>query len=329
VVYELKLKLSGRSGSYRKRLAALQERCETLRDMPFSVSISEGEVGICWDNQTTVQSSPMPGRVLSLDLNPNRIGWTVVEDAKAPDCRCIAWGGFEYPGLNRGAKLASDDPRSMALNDKRRHELALIAKDVASKARHYRAAVGVTERLSITPRDHGKGRRFNRLVNACWFRAGFLQPFLRRLKESGLAQAEVNPAYSSLIGNTLWAQSMNIPDPACAALELGRRYLHPLLFTRDTRTWPATPNDGRQRKDGRRAAERSAALAGWARVWRNINKTARDTPRRARRRLREPLRFGLPRRLSVREQRSHVLCLDPRPGASELFGCDFSPLLAD
>src|ERR1035438_8955630 len=85
----------------------------------------------------------------------------------------------------------------------------------------------------------------------------------------------VDDCCASLIGNKLWADSMNIPDPACAALELGRRCLHPLTFTPDTRTSPPKPNDGRQRKDGRRAAERSAALGGWGRVWRHLNPTER------------------------------------------------------
>jgi IS605 OrfB family transposase len=327
--YELKLKLSGRSHSYRRRLFALQERCETLRDTPFSVSISDCEVRISWNVRITVQRSPKPGRILSLDLNPNRIGWTVVEEAGAQGCRCMAWGVFEYPGLSSRTKLASDDPRSKALTNKRRNELSLIAKELSTLARHYRAAAVVTERLSMGAKDHGKGRRFNRLLNQCWFKAGLLQPLLRRLDEAGLAHAEVNPAFSSQIGNKFWADSMDFPDPACAALELGRRYLRPLIFTQDTRNCPPKPNDGRQRKDGRRAAERSAALGGWSRVWRQLNPMARDTPRQARRRLREPLRFGLPRRPSVREQRSRVLRFDPRPGASDVFGCDFNLLLAD
>jgi hypothetical protein len=88
--YELKLKLSGRSHSYRKRLASLQSRCETLRDTPFSVSITENEVCISWNDRSSCQpvTDSKPRRVLSLDLNPNRIGWTVVEDVEG--CRCIA-----------------------------------------------------------------------------------------------------------------------------------------------------------------------------------------------------------------------------------------------
>jgi len=204
----------------------------------------------------------------------------VVEDADERGCRCIAWGIIEYSGLNRATGLASDDPRLKAIGNKRRHELAVIAKMLAVLARHHGAAVAVTERLSIGTKDHGKGRSFNRLLNQCWFKAGLLEPLLRRLNEAGIAHAEVNPAYSSLIGNRFWADSMNIPDPACAAVELGRRHLGPLTFTPDTRASPAKPNDGRQGKDGRRGAERSASLAGWARVWRQLNPTARDTPRR-------------------------------------------------
>jgi hypothetical protein len=102
----------------------------------------------------------------------------------------------------------------------------------------------------------------------------------------------VNPAYSSLIGNTLWAKKLNIPDPACAALELCRRFLDPLV--QDTRERPPMTNAGHLRKDGRRAAETSAALGGWARLWRNMNPPARDTPRRVRRRLPTDLPPGTP-----------------------------------
>jgi hypothetical protein len=185
-----------------------------------------------------------------------------------------------------------------------------------------------TERLQIPARDHGRGRRFNRLLNQFWFKQGFLSPLIRRLEEAGLRHAEVNPAYSSRIGNEFWADSMGIPDPACAALELGRRCLYPLPFMPETWSNPPKPNAGRQRKDDRRAAGQSAALRGWAQVWRNLTPRARDTPRWARRCRHAVLPSGLPRRPSIQEQRSYVLHFDPRPGASEPFGFDFGLLLA-
>jgi hypothetical protein len=262
-------------------------------------------------------------------LNPNRIGWSVVEKASDCQCRCIAWGVFEYPTLNRRLKLPTEDPRAVAQNRKRRHELAILAKKVVLTAVHHRAGRIATERLEIPFKDHGRGRRFNRLLNHCWFKQGFLSPMIRRIEEVGLVHVQVNSAYSSKVGNELWADVLDIPDPACAALELGRRTLHPLPFMPDTRSNPPKLNAGRQRKDGRRVPEKSGALSGWARVWRQLNPTARDIPRRAWRSRHDLLPSGPPRRPSVRELRSHVLHLDPRPGASEPFGFDFSLLLAD
>ena len=325
VDYALRLKLSGRSRAYRRRLMELQDRCEKLRDTPFSIGLTDREARIGWKSQAPVPHAGRPDRALCLDLNPNRIGWAVVQRAGAHQSRSIAWGTFEYAQLNRRLGVKSNDPGTIAQDNKRRYELAVLARRIAQIGVRQKAGTVVTERLNLRPRS--KGRGFNRLVHRCWFRNGFVQPLRRRLEESGLAHREVNPAYSSLIGNGLWAEELNTPDPACAALELGRRFFDPLA--QDTREPPPMPNGGRLRKDGRRAAESSAALGGWARVWRKLNPTARDTPRRVRRRLRTDLRFGPPRRPSIEEIRSQVANFDPRPGASAPFGFDFSTLLAD
>jgi hypothetical protein len=124
--YVLELKLSYRSRCYRRRLEYLQARCEAFRDTPFSVSITEKEVSIAWNAAPALPALGMiADRVLALDLNPNRIGWAVVEKIVGGQCQSIAWGIFEYPELNHTLKLASDDPRTIARNNKRRHEISL------------------------------------------------------------------------------------------------------------------------------------------------------------------------------------------------------------
>ena len=323
----LVLKLSRRSRPYRRRLEQLQARCEILRDVPFSVSLTGTEISISWAARGQTPAPVIgPPRILSLDLNPNRIGWTVVE-AKAKGSCCVAWGIFEYPELNRRLKVASADPRAVAQNHKRAHELSILAKRVAVIARRYGAQTLVTEHLNFPAGDHGRGRRFNRLLNQCWLERGFLQPLRRRTEEMGLRSAQVSAAYSSRIGNLMWADSLQIPDPACAALEIGRRFLDPLPFTPDTREPPSKSNADRLWKDGRRAAKQSAALSGWKRVWSHLNPLARDTPRQAWRRRRRFLPSRLLRRLSVREQRSQVLDFDPRAGRSDVFAIEFNRLI--
>jgi hypothetical protein len=328
--FVLNLRISGRSRSYLKRLQALQARCESHRDTPFSVSIREKEVCLTWDIPSgSTQFGMNPDRVLALDLNPNRIGWAVVNREGQAQCRCVAWGIFEYPQLNRGLGVCSQDPRAIALHNKRGHELAILAKRLVEIALHHKAGTVATERLTIEAKNHRVGRRFNRLVNNGWFRNGFLRPLRRRIADIGLRHQELNPAYSSLIGNAFWADALQVPDPACAALELGRRQLHPLLFRQESPVPLPLNNVDRQRKDGRRAPEKSGAFSEWARVWRNLKPMVRDTPCQIRRRLPDSLRFGSPRRHSIQEQRSLVSLLDPRPGTSEPFGFDFNLLFAD
>jgi hypothetical protein len=221
VDYPLKLLLSGKSREYRRRLNEMQARCETLRDTPFTVEIGEEEIAITW-KETAVATAPgIAGRVLSLDLNPTKLGWAVVEGNldEAGSSRCVDWGIFEYPELSRRLGLPSDDPKSVSLTCKRRYELAILAKKVAILARHYRVSAHITERLAIPPKDHGKGRRFNRLINQVWFRRGLLEPMARRFSAAGIVHAVVNPASSSKIGNALLADLLRIPDPACAAVE--------------------------------------------------------------------------------------------------------------
>jgi len=319
----LKLKLSCRSREYRRRLECLQARSEALRDVPFSVSVTETTVAIGWKDPGTVSKTGRSDRVLAIDLNPNRIGWAVVEKIGDHRCRSVAWGLFEYPELNRRLGLASDDPKVAAQDNKRQHELSILAKRLVLIARHCQASWIVTEHLSLPFRS--KKGKVNRLVNRCWYRTGFVQCLVRRLEEAGLRHGQVDPAYSSMIGNSLWADLLKVPDPACAALEVGRRFLNPLA--RDAQASVPKPNAVHLWKDGRRVPERRT-LGRWSQVWKELNKSAGDTPRRVRRRSRADFPFGPPRRPSIRETRSKVGFLDPRPGTSEPFGTNFSLLLA-
>jgi hypothetical protein len=329
--YPLRLLLSRKSREYRRRLIELQARCETLRDAPFTVSIDEDEIAITWSGPAAAPVRGIPGRVLALDLNPTKLGWAVVEGGSAEpgSCRCMAWGVFEYPDFARRLGISAEDPKSIAQSCKRRFELAILAKKVALLAKHYRGSAVVTERLALGPKDHGKGRRFNRLINQVWFRRGLLEPLLRRLEASGISHAGVNPAYSSKLGNHLWADLLRVPDPACAAVELGRRAIWQVKFPtpqKDTAQSPKS-NARRRRKDDARVRPRKGpALGGWRRVWSHHQPKAADTRRRSRADLRPLLPPRNPRLAPLADPRSKVLRYEPREGASGPFGQDLHAL---
>ena len=74
VALPLRIKL-GKKSNYRELLEALQFRCTWQRDVPFTVSLTATHISISWDERVEpLKRQTHPGRVLALDLNPNRIG---------------------------------------------------------------------------------------------------------------------------------------------------------------------------------------------------------------------------------------------------------------
>ena len=270
----LQIKLGKRS-NYRELLEALQFRCTWHRDVPFTVSLTETDICISWDERVEpLKRRTNPNRVLALDLNPNRIGAAVLgRDGKA--CKPLKWAVYDYPELNRKLGKPSDHPDSVHQRDKRVYEMSCIAKGITALAAHFQCSAVITEHLNITTQDHGKGRSFNRVVNNQWTRKGFILPLVRRLEQAGIRHIEVNPAYSSKIGNLLWGWPLLIPDPACAAVELGRRFLQGDPKSSERK------NGGNRRKEERQAqaSQDAEARAKWKRVWNQLHPQSGDTPR--------------------------------------------------
>ena len=80
----------------------------------------------------------------------------------------------------------------------------------------------VIEDLSIKSSDKGNGKHFNRLCNNVWNR----NLFVNKLKSLSLlcnfSLVEVNPCYSSFIGNIIYGNE-NTPDMIAASIEIARR----------------------------------------------------------------------------------------------------------
>jgi hypothetical protein len=167
------------------------------------------------------------------------------------------------------------------------------------------------------------------LINQVWFRRALSEPLLRRLAAVGIEHRETNPAFSSKMGNHLWADPLRIPDPACAAVELARRtlWLVPFSTPQKVASKLPKPNARRQRKDGTRVSARPGrTLGGWCRVWSQLQPKAANTRRRSRADLRPLLPPGNPRLAPLVNPRSQVLRYKPREGASAPFGSQLHKL---
>jgi IS605 OrfB family transposase len=302
IEFELKLKLG--NTNYHQRLEALQQRCQNERDTPYTVSLTDRHITVSWEEKTQGKKArTRKNRVLSLDLNPNRIGWSVLER----NGRLVHWGILEYPELNQRLHLASDAPETIAQNHKRAHEYSLLAKEVVSLAAHYQCHAVVTESLGIETKDHEKGKSFNRAVNNYWARKSLLLPLVRRLEDAGIKHQEVNPAYSSKIGNLLYGWGLNIPDPACAAVEIARRY-----FCGDPKTGTRTkePTQRKEEAPAKRHPSREAREA-WKQVWEHLKPKAGDTSRYTLMAQKHHSPTTCPRPCSFKSPHSQVVRLQP------------------
>jgi len=148
-------------------------------------------------------------RFLSVDMNPDGIGYSILEKTSdSPE--------GEFIILNKGyldfAKLSKQE------TNKRKYELSIAIKFLFGQLSHYNCAYFVSEELNLNNGDHGN-RTANRKINNLWNRTYIDNLFNKYCNIRGIKRIEINPAYSSFIGNINYKTF----DPIAASIEIGRR----------------------------------------------------------------------------------------------------------
>ena len=166
-------------------------------------------------------------RVISIDMNPNFIGWSVCDWKGDYSYKLIDSGMFSLKALNdfkNSLNLPSDHPTSKYITNKRNTEIIEIAKQLFTICKHYHCEVFAIEELimtSVTDDDFSDKYR-RRLINNQWNRNLLVQQITKHIKASSTKLIEVEPEYSSKIGN-LVNRKLDLPDPVLASIEIGRR----------------------------------------------------------------------------------------------------------
>lgn len=164
-------------------------------------------------------------RTMSIDVNPNYIGWSVCDWKQDYDFKLIASGMFSLEPLNQyqnSLKVNSDSKEAKYCTNKRKHEVIEIAKELFKLCKHYHCEVFSIEDLSMKTTNLSKGRRLNKLINNQWNRNLLFQQIQKHILASSTILIKVQPQYSSIIGN-LVNRSLELPDPVLASIEVGRR----------------------------------------------------------------------------------------------------------
>ena len=201
------------------------------REIPLSVKLDEKYIYISYDESALKDKSykPVKNRVLGIDMNPNFIGWSVVDWYSSSEYKVIDSGTYSVKmiddamkALNSLKNVGPDDSRKIHLNNKRTHETRIISHELIKISRHYCCEMVSLENLKMKASDKNKGKNYNALCNNRWLRTTFTNGIRKMCNINGITLYEVVPQYSSFIGNMLFRE-LDMPDMVLASVEIGRR----------------------------------------------------------------------------------------------------------
>ena len=212
-------------GKNRMRMLNILKELQFTKTIPITYSLDTEYVYISVDNSVFEKHvyRIIKDRVMAIDINPEFIGWSITDWSDA-GYRIAASGLISIQPLNNKHKslsLSSDDKKSLYFNNKRKHEIIHIAKQMFTLCKHYRCETFAMEDLDMKSKTVGN-KRINRLINNLWCRNLLTHQIKKHVLCSPTAFVSVQPQYSSIIGNIVY-RNERLPNPVLASIELSRR----------------------------------------------------------------------------------------------------------
>ena len=205
-------------------LSKVQELAEQ-KEMPVTVKFTDNHLFLTYD-ESLIYNEAYKGlkhnRVLGIDMNPNYIGVSVIEFDKDDEFRVLHKEVYDLTLLTKSSGKASTDTKSKYYTNKLKHETLAIAHKINKLMDYWKCSKLAIEDLSIKPKDQKKGKNLNRLCNNKWERSLFVNKLNMLAGIHRYELVEVNPAYSSIVGNFAYGNE-NTPDMVAASIEIARR----------------------------------------------------------------------------------------------------------
>ena len=181
-------------------------------------------------------------RVIGIDLNPNAIGLSILEFDKNDS--------EKFNVLHKEVISTFKLNKTSVSNNKRKYELIKICYHIDKLLKTWKCKRICLEELTINSSDKQKGKIYNRLCNNVWCRNLVVNKLKMLSTIHGYCITEINPAYSSFIGNILYGNE-NTPDMVASSIEVARRtynkfkkghFYPPIQFDHLNEQWKQTLN---------------------------------------------------------------------------------------
>ncbi len=260
-------KLPRLRNNFKKELFKLQQLNEVKskqRGITYSIKFDSKFLYISFEEFTQQITTPlMSNRYLGIDLNPQNIGISVLEDEKVIYTREYNLNGIFKKIFSE--KLASSSNRMKYFHNKIKHQILIISKSISILAKHYKCKTVYFESLSFKSTKKEQSQNYNKKGNRknknLWKKELFISNFKKRLNIFGILYYEINPAYSSFIGNI----QHDYTDPINASIEIARRGYSYKILKKTDNFYP--PFDVKHRWK-----EMATSFNGWKEFYRYIVK---------------------------------------------------------
>ena len=187
-----------------RELSKIQELVER-KELTLTVSLNNEYIWLTFDesllNIKEKFKNLKSNRILGIDLNPNYIGLSILEFNKNDEFKVIHKQVFDLSNLNVTSKKSSEDKSSKYLTNKRKFELIQVCYEINKLMNYWKCSKLCIEDLNIKSSDKKQGKTFNRLCNNIWNRNLVVNKLKLLSNIFGYELIEVNPVYSSFIGN--------------------------------------------------------------------------------------------------------------------------------
>ena len=211
-----------------KKILFILEQTINLKKLPVTISLDLNFIYISYDEfflkeQTTKK---IKNRIMSIDLNPNFIGFSIIDWQDEDSKKVIKAGCISIKELNdkqfdlKKLKVNSSDVKMKYFVNKRIFETYEISKYLVNLANNFHVKSFGLEDISIKSSDKCNGINYNRLVNNLWNRKKLVKNIEKRLNINGIKCYKIFPQYSSFIGNLL---NREYYDPEASSIEINRR----------------------------------------------------------------------------------------------------------
>lgn len=190
------------------------------KNITYSVKLSDRFITFSFQ-QKKEQITLNQNKFLGIDLNPCSIGVSISQnkDNKINTISTFQYNLSKLISNIKNNKKSSNDKSTKNLNNKLNHQLFQISKNIVQQAKFYQCKFVFIEGLSIQNKNHTKGHKFNRLINNLWKRNILISNLKKRLSIYNIKLFQINPAYTSFIGNLTY----DFTDPINASIQIARR----------------------------------------------------------------------------------------------------------